>query len=59
MMTNAVTPNSSQEELNTFSSQMKDVANLLNNNPEAAKLLSDAQAGLINEQQLLMALMKL
>lgn len=54
-----VTPNSSPDDLNEFYSTIKDLASFLNNNDAAAQLLSDAQAGLIGEQEFLMELLKL
>ena len=54
-----VTPNSSPDDLNEFYSHIKELASFLNNNDAAAQLLSDAQAGLLSEQEFLMELTKL
>ncbi|MGI9250859.1 MAG: hypothetical protein ACR2PR_06640 [Pseudohongiellaceae bacterium] len=39
--------------------QIKDLASFLNTNPDAKRLLADAQAGRLTEQELLAALLKL
>ncbi|MBN4055435.1 hypothetical protein JYU12_01685 [bacterium AH-315-K03] len=57
--TKIFTPDSRASEKAELCTQIQDLAYLLNSNPEAAKLLSDAQAKRISEQEFLMALANL
>jgi hypothetical protein len=52
-------PDDSPEELAELCRQIQEMAGLFNTSPEAKKLLLDAQAGRISEQQLLAELTKL
>jgi hypothetical protein len=56
-MINIVTPDSSPEEIEAFTTQMKELASLFNRDEALKGLLADAQAGKINEEELLAAVM--